>query len=45
MSFELLEELLFDRGWWVRRYRTHLATLLRSTFVRNPAQASRPATR
>jgi AcrR family transcriptional regulator len=36
MSFELLEELLVDRGWSVRRYRTHLAALLRSTFVRDP---------
>jgi AcrR family transcriptional regulator len=36
MSFELLEELLVDRGWSTRRYRTHLAALFRSTFVRDP---------
>ena len=34
MSFELLEELLIDRGWSPARYRTHLATLLSSTFLR-----------
>jgi AcrR family transcriptional regulator len=33
MSFELLDELLVDRGWSVRRYRTHLAALFRSTFL------------
>jgi AcrR family transcriptional regulator len=33
MSFDLLEELLVDRGWSVRRYRAHLAALLRSTFL------------
>ena len=37
MSFELLEQLLVDRGWSVRRYRTHLAALLRATFLREPA--------
>jgi AcrR family transcriptional regulator len=36
MSFDLLEELLVDRGWSQRRYRTHLAALLRSTFLRDP---------
>ena len=39
MSFELLEELLVDRGWSPRRYRTHLAALLRSTFLCHPGQA------
>jgi AcrR family transcriptional regulator len=33
MSFDLLEELLVDRGWSTRRYRTHLAALLRSAFL------------
>jgi len=33
MSFDLLEELLVDRGWSPRRYRTHLAALLRATFL------------
>lgn len=36
MSFELLEELLVDRGWSPRRYRTHLTALLRSTFLDEP---------
>jgi AcrR family transcriptional regulator len=39
MSYELLEELLVDRGWSPRRYRTHLAALLESTFLRHPDQA------
>jgi AcrR family transcriptional regulator len=39
MSFELLEELLVDRGWSTRRYRAHLAALFRSTFVRDPGHA------
>jgi AcrR family transcriptional regulator len=33
MSFELLEELLVDRGWSPARYRTHMAALLASTFL------------
>jgi AcrR family transcriptional regulator len=33
MSFELLEELLADRGWSPARYRTHMAALLASTFL------------
>jgi AcrR family transcriptional regulator len=33
MSFELLEELLVDRGWSPARYRTHLAALLGATFL------------
>jgi hypothetical protein len=33
MSFELLEELLVDRGWSPTRYRTHMAALLASTFL------------
>jgi AcrR family transcriptional regulator len=33
MSFDLLEELLVDRGWSPRRYRAHMAALLRSTFL------------
>jgi AcrR family transcriptional regulator len=33
MSFEVLEELLVDRGWSPRRYRTHLAAVLRSAFL------------
>jgi AcrR family transcriptional regulator len=36
MSFDVLEELLVDRGWSVARYRTHMAALLRSTFLRDP---------
>jgi len=40
MSFELLEELLVDLGWSPRRYRTHLAALLRSTFLRDPDAAA-----
>jgi AcrR family transcriptional regulator len=39
MSFDLLEELLVDRGWSPGRYRTYLAALFRSTFVREPGQA------
>jgi AcrR family transcriptional regulator len=39
MSFELLEELLVDRGWTLRRYRTYLAALFKSTFLCNPHQA------
>jgi len=39
MSFDLLEELLVDRGWSPRRYRTHLAALFRSTFLCDPGQA------
>lgn len=38
MSYDLLEELLVDRGWSTRRYRTYLTTLLRSTFLRDPGQ-------
>jgi AcrR family transcriptional regulator len=33
MSFDLLEQLLADRGWSPRRYRNHLAALLSSTFL------------
>jgi AcrR family transcriptional regulator len=45
MSFDLLEELLVDRRWSPRRYRIHMATLLRSTFLCDPglAQAARAA--
>jgi AcrR family transcriptional regulator len=39
MSYELLEELLVDRGWSPRRYRTYLAALLKSTFLCDPDQA------
>jgi AcrR family transcriptional regulator len=39
MSYELLEELLVDRGWSTRRYRTHLAALFKSTFLGDPNQA------
>ena len=39
MSFDLLEELLVDRGWSLRRYRVHMAALLRSTFLCDPGQA------
>jgi hypothetical protein len=35
MSYELLEDLLVDRGWSQRRYRTYLAALFQSTFVRD----------
>jgi AcrR family transcriptional regulator len=35
MSYELLEDLLVDRGWSPRRYRTYLAALFRSTFLRD----------
>ena len=38
MSYELLEDLLIDRGWSPRRYRTHLAALFRSTFLCEPGQ-------
>jgi AcrR family transcriptional regulator len=41
MSFDLLEELLVDRGWSPRRYRTHLAALLRSTFLRDARSQER----
>jgi AcrR family transcriptional regulator len=33
MSYEFLEDLLVDRGWSPRRYRTHLAALLQATFL------------
>jgi len=36
MSYELLEELLVDRGWSPRRYRTYLAALFESTFLCDP---------
>ena len=39
MSYELLEELLIDRGWSPRRYRTYLAALFKSTFLCDPGQA------
>jgi AcrR family transcriptional regulator len=39
MSYELLEELLVDRGWSPRRYRTYLAALLQATFLCDPGQA------
>jgi AcrR family transcriptional regulator len=35
MSYELLEDLLVDRGWSQRRYHTYLAALFRSTFLRD----------
>jgi AcrR family transcriptional regulator len=35
MSYELLEDLLVDRGWSQRRYRTYLAALFQSTFLRD----------
>ena len=38
MSYELLEELMIDRGWPADSYRTHLAALFRATFLRNPHQ-------
>jgi AcrR family transcriptional regulator len=38
MSYELLEDLLVDRGWSPRRYRSHLAALFRSTFLCEPGQ-------
>ena len=43
MSFELLEDLLVDRGWSPRRFRDHLAALLRSTFLADPRHGPRPA--
>jgi AcrR family transcriptional regulator len=43
MSYELLEELLIDRRWSPRRYRTHLAALLESTFLCDPDQAQAAA--
>ena len=43
MSYELLEELLVDRGWSPRRYRTHLAALFKSTFLCDPGQAQAAA--
>jgi AcrR family transcriptional regulator len=39
MSFDLLEELLVDRGWSGTRFRTHLAALLRATFLCDPGRA------
>jgi AcrR family transcriptional regulator len=33
MSFELLEELVVDRGWSPARYRSHMAALLAATFL------------
>lgn len=39
MSYELLEELLVDRGWSPRRYRTYLAALFQSAFLCHPGQA------
>jgi AcrR family transcriptional regulator len=42
MSYELLEELMADRGWSADSYRAHLAALLRATFLRNPGQAQAP---
>jgi hypothetical protein len=39
MSYELLEELMVDRGWSASSYRTHLAALFRATFLRNLGQA------
>ena len=36
MSYELLEELLVDRGWSPRRYRTYVAALFKSTFLCDP---------
>jgi AcrR family transcriptional regulator len=38
MSYELLEELLADRGWTAHRYRTHLTALFRATFLCDPPQ-------
>jgi AcrR family transcriptional regulator len=43
MSYELLEELLVDRGWSVRRYRAHLAALFKSTFLCDPDQTQAAA--
>lgn len=37
MSWDLLEGLLVDRGWSRKCYAEHMALLLRSTFVREPA--------
>lgn len=37
MSFDVLEELVVDRGWTARDYGDHLATLFGSTFVRQPS--------
>lgn len=37
MSYDVLEELLVDRGWSTARYRTYIGALLRSTFLRDPA--------
>ncbi len=42
MSFEVLEELLVDRGWSPRRYRAHLAVVLQSTFLDRGRGAPRP---
>ncbi|WP_433574754.1 TetR/AcrR family transcriptional regulator [Nocardia brasiliensis] len=41
MSFEMLEELLVDRGWSVERFRVHLAALLAATFL-DPAHRRHP---
>src|SRR6266545_1783048 len=35
----LLEKLLVDRGWSGTRFRTHLAALLRATFLCDPGRA------
>jgi AcrR family transcriptional regulator len=43
MSYELLEELLVDRGWSVRRYRAHLTALFESTFLCDPDQTQAAA--
>ncbi len=42
MSYELLEELVVDRGWTAGSYRSHLAVLFRATFLRDPGQARPP---
>src|SRR6266511_1174032 len=38
-AFDLLEKLLVDRGWSGTRFRTHLAALLRATFLCDPGRA------
>jgi AcrR family transcriptional regulator len=43
MSYELLEELLVDRGWSVSNYRTHLTALFRATFLRDSGKAQAPS--
>ncbi len=40
MSYELLEELVIDRGWSINSYRAHLAALFRATFLRDPEKAA-----